>query len=82
MSFNYDKLRGRIVEKCGSLEAFAKAVNLSSQTVSKYMNNKAPWKQTNINEAVRVLEIAPEDISAYFFTPNVQSIEHKDGGST
>ena len=80
MSFDYGKLRGRIVEKCGTLEAFASAVNLSTQTVSKYMNNKVPWKQTNINEAVRVLDIPPEEIPLYFFTPNVQSVEQGDKG--
>lgn len=78
MSFEYGKLRGLIVEKYGSIEAFAKAVNLSSVTVSKYLNNKVPWKQTNINEAVRALDIPPEDISLYFFTPRVQNIEHKE----
>lgn len=76
MSFDYSKLRGRIIEKCGSLESFANAVNLSNNTVSKYMNNKIPWKQTNINEAIRVLDIPPEEISIYFFTPNVQIFEH------
>lgn len=79
MSFDYSKLRGRIVEKYGTLDAFADAVNLSNHTVSKYMNNKIPWKQTNINEAVRALDIPPEEISAYFFTPNVQSVELSDG---
>lgn len=78
MSFDYGKLRGRIVEKCGTLEAFAQATNLSPQTVSKYMNNKVPWKQTSINAAVRVLDIKPEEISIYFFTPDVQSVEQND----
>ena len=80
MSFDYSKLRGRIVEKCGSMEAFSEAIGLSAVTISKYMNNKVPWKQTNINAAVRVLEIQPEEISAYFFTPVVQSIGQTDNG--
>lgn len=75
MSFDYRKLRGRIIEKCGTLENFANEVNISSQTISKYLNNKIPWKQTNINTAVQVLDIPPEEISVYFFTPNVQEIE-------
>jgi transcriptional regulator with XRE-family HTH domain len=83
MSFNYNKLRGRIVEKFGTLDAFASAINLSNHTVSKYLNNKIPWKQTNIDAAVRALNIPPEEISAYFFTPNVQSIEcGGDGNET
>lgn len=76
MSFDYNKLRGRIVEKCGTLENFANAINVSSHTISKYMNNKIPWKQTNIDAAVKVLDIPPEEISVYFFTPRVQNLEH------
>lgn len=83
MSFNYNKLRGRIVEKYGTMEAFASAINLSNHTVSKYMNNKIPWKQTNIEAAVRALDIPPEEISAYFFTPSIQRFEHTNvGGNT
>lgn len=81
MSFDYSKLRGRIVEKYGTLEAFANAINLSNHTVSKYINNKIPWKQTNIEAAVRALDIQPEDIPSYFFTPSVQSFEQATDGS-
>lgn len=77
MSFDYSKLRGRIVEKYGTLEAFASAMNLSNHTISKYINNKIPWKQTNIEAAVRALDIPPEEISSYFFTPKVQTLEQK-----
>ena len=80
MSFDYSKLRGRIIEKCGTLENFANAINISNHTISKYLNNKIPWKQTNIEAAVRVLEIPPEELSLYFFTPKVQSIEQAEEG--
>ena len=80
MSFDYSKLRGRIVEKYGTLEAFASAVNLSNHTISKYINNKIPWKQTNIEAAVRALDIPPEEISSYFFTPKVQTLEQSRNG--
>lgn len=80
MSFDYSKLRGRIVEKYGTLEAFASAVNLSNHTISKYINNKIPWKQTNIEAAVRALDIPPEEISSYFFTPKVQTLEQSQNG--
>ena len=76
MSFDYSKLRGRIIEKCGTLENFANAVNISNHTISKYLNNKIPWKQTNIE----VLEIPPEELSLYFFTPKVQSVEQSEEG--
>lgn len=77
MSFDYSKLKGRIVEKYGTIEQFSEAMGLSVNTISKYLNNKVPWKQTNINAAVRVLDIQPEEISLYFFTPTVQNIGQK-----
>ena len=80
MSFDYSKLRGRIVEKFGTLENFSKEVQISNHTISKYMNNKIPWKQTNISKAVQVLEIPPEEIPSYFFTLNIQSVEHEEEG--
>lgn len=80
MSFDYSKLKGRIVEKYGTIEQFSEAMGLSVNTISKYLNNKVPWKQTNINVAVRVLDIQPEEISLYFFTPTVQNIGQITGG--
>jgi transcriptional regulator with XRE-family HTH domain len=78
MSFDYSKLRGRIVEKCGTLENFAKAAEISSHTISRYLNNKIPWKQTNINTAIQILDIPPEEIPTYFFKPKVQNLEHEE----
>ena len=40
MSFEYKKLRGRIIEKYGSLQRFAEELDISYVAVSKKMNGK------------------------------------------
>ena len=74
MAFNYNKLRGRIVEIYGSQTEFAKAMDWSERTLSLKMNGKIPWKQTDIVTAVRLLGLSDSDIQEYFFTVEVQSI--------
>ena len=39
MMFNYDKLKGRIVEKFGTQMAFSKALGVSERTLSLKLNN-------------------------------------------
>lgn len=40
MAFNYDKLKGKIVEKYGTQRMFAKALQVSEKTLSLKLNNK------------------------------------------
>lgn len=72
MSFNYNKLRGRIVELFGSQTEFAKAMEWSERTLSLKLNGKISWKQTDIVKAVKLLKRTDNDISDYFFTLKVQ----------
>jgi len=65
MAFNYDKLKGRIIEKFGTQYRFAEAMEWSERT----------WKQTDICKAVELLDLAQEDIPKYFFKEKVQNIE-------
>lgn len=74
MAFNYNKLRGRIVEIYGSQTEFAKAMKWSERTLSLKMNGKIPWKQTDIVNAVRLLGLSESDIQEYFFSAEVQNI--------
>lgn len=75
MSYDYSKLRGRIVEKFGTLGEFAKAMKWSERTNSLKMNGVREWKQSEIVAASRLLGISPEDIDVYFFDIEVQDIE-------
>ncbi len=73
MAYDYTKLNGRIIEKCGSQREFAKRMGLSERTVSQKMNNKIAWKQSEIQKAIVILELTVEEIPLYFFTILVQS---------
>lgn len=70
--YNYDKLNGRIKEKCKTQSNFAKKMGLSERTVSKKLNNEVPFKQPDIARALEVLELDENDIQAYFFNLKVQ----------
>ncbi len=72
--FNYSKLRGRIVEKCGTQQEFAKTMGMSERTVSLKMQGKIPWKQTDIMKALDVLDLDASDVQDYFFAVEVQSV--------
>lgn len=74
MAFDYNKLKGRIVEKFGTQAEFAKSFECSERTLSLKMNGKIPWKQTEIVKAIKLLELSENDIQEYFFTLEVQSI--------
>lgn len=74
MPFNYAKLKGRIIEMTGSQSNFAKKIGLSERALSLKMNNKTRWKQDEIIEAVKILEIPDNEIPEYFFKVEVQNI--------
>ena len=72
MSFDYSRLRGKIVERFGSQGACAKALGVSQKTLSMKINNKIFFAQDEINKSIELLGIDPVDIDKYFFTQNVQ----------
>ncbi|SFL49925.1 DUF739 family protein [Lactococcus garvieae] len=74
MSFDYSKLLGRIIEKYGSQQEFAKAMSLSEKILSEKLNSKAYWKQKDIDKAVELLDIDREKIGIYFFNKKVQKV--------
>lgn len=72
MSFDYKNLLGKIVQKYGTQYNFAVAMGVSERTLSLKLNNKIPWKQTEIEEAIKLLDIDKKDIPEYFFEKKVQ----------
>ena len=74
MQINYNKLKGRIVEMCGTQKNFAQKMRLSERTVSLKLSGKIPFKQTEIVKTAEILELADEDIQAYFFATKVQNV--------
>jgi transcriptional regulator with XRE-family HTH domain len=73
MAYDYAKLNGRIIEKCGTQAVFAERMGLSERTISMKLNNKIAFKQPEIQKALDVLELTDNDIQVYFFTMKVQS---------
>ena len=67
MAYTYNKLRGRIIEKYGSLTAFCDHLTISMNSMSKKMTGKTGFSQEDIEKWAELLDIAPEDYASYFF---------------
>lgn len=78
MKYNYRKLEGRIVEICVSRTNFAKEMELSDRSISLKLNNRVPWKQTEISKAMEILKIDPSEVQDYFFNQKVQETRTTD----
>lgn len=65
--FNYDKLKGRMVEKCYTYEKFAKAIGIAPITFAKKIANQYDFKQGEIAKTCEVLDLRREEIPKYFF---------------
>lgn len=73
MAFDYSKLKGRIIEKYGKQYIFAKKMGWSERTLSLKINGKRVWKQSEIANAIILLDLTEVDIPEYFFKSKVQS---------
>ena len=66
--FNSSKLRGRIVEKYGTISNFCKAIEMNRSLVSQKLNGKSIINRENIILFSNALDIPDDEIGAYFFT--------------
>ena len=64
----YAKLRGRIVEKFGTIGKFGEAVGLSGVSMSKKLTGSTGFSQADIIRWCELLDIDLADVGAYFFT--------------
>lgn len=64
----FAKLRGRIIEKFGSVSRFSEALGLSLIAVSRKLNGVTGFSRNDILKWCEVLEIPIKDIPLYFFT--------------
>ena len=67
MGFEYNKLRGRIVEKYGTQSKFAQELGISPTAMSEKMTGKTTFSQRDIEKWRQLLDIDSEDIGKYFF---------------
>lgn len=64
---SYSKLKGRIREKFGKQEPFARAMDMDPSTLSKKLNNGSQWTRPEIEKACELLEIPISEAHDYFF---------------
>lgn len=65
--FDYSKLKGYMKEKEITQEKLSKKSNISITTINQNLKLGRPFRVENIIEIAKVLNIAPTDISYYFF---------------
>lgn len=75
--FDYSKLKGRIKEKCGTQDKFAKRMVMGRVSLSQRLNNYLDWSRCEMKTACEVLDLDIDEIPIYFFTPEVQKHELK-----
>ena len=68
MKFNYSKLLGRFREYGLTQKEVAAHIGVRPSTLSLKLNNKALLTSSEIDSICKLLNIAKEDIGAYFFT--------------
>lgn len=65
--FDYSKLRGRIVEKFGSIAAFARALDISEVTLSRKLNNRVAISRQDMIDWSTPLDISVDEYSVFYF---------------
>lgn len=66
--YSYRKLRGRIVEIYGTMEAFSRELRISKVSMSNKMNGKSNFSQSDMERWGTALDIPTEEYGLYFFT--------------
>lgn len=68
----FRKLRGRIVEKFGSIRKFANVINITAASIYNKLAAKTEFSRVDILNWSRVLEIPIDSIGEFFFTDDVE----------
>lgn len=66
--WDYSKLRGRIREKCGTQDQYAKELGIGRVSLSQRLNNQLEFSQDEIFKTCEILDIDQSEIPTYFFT--------------
>jgi len=66
MSFDYSKLRGRIIEKYGSVRGFSEHTRIGYPAVIRKMAGETKFSQEDIMEWCNLLEIELVDVPLFF----------------
>jgi transcriptional regulator with XRE-family HTH domain len=71
LDWEYNKLRGKIKETCGTQDRFARRLGIGRVSLSQRLNNQLEFSQDEIFKSCDILGIDANDIPAYFFTKKV-----------
>ena len=67
MAKRYAKLRGRIVERYGSLGSFAEALGITRTSLSYKLSGQRRFNSEEIIEWAKLLGVRTTEIGNYFF---------------
>ena len=67
MPLKYNKLRGRIVERYGTISNFSSELGTSIQVVSRKLSGKVQFSRKDIEIWCNLLGLQLEEIGPYFF---------------
>jgi hypothetical protein len=65
---DYSKLKGRIIEKYGTLTEFSKHISISRVALTEKLHNRIKVSRDDILEWSKLLDITQEEMGAYFFS--------------
>ena len=65
--YQYNRLKGKIIEKYGTRKAFAKAIGISENSLSLKLNGKTGFSQEDIEKWSDLLGIALEEYPSFYF---------------
>lgn len=77
--YDFSKLIGRIRDKFGKQEAFARALGTSERSLSLKLNGERYFKPDEISRSIDLLDLSLVDIPEYFFTVKVQDSKLSGG---
>lgn len=77
ITFDYSKLKGKIVEKFGTQGSFARANNLSNRAISLKLRNGISISQKEIVKWCRMLDIEPSEIPDFFYKLKVSKLKDR-----
>lgn len=69
--WDYSKLKGRTKEMGYRQEDVGIAIGLTPATYSQKLNHKTEFKQSEIDDICKFLDIPEKEITNYFFTAKV-----------
>lgn len=71
MKYDYSKLKGKIKEVVDTQENLSKIMNVSKTSLSYKLNNNRPFKMSEIDLLINILDIPQNEIYTYFFNKKV-----------